>query len=252
MQAKSSDTHPSIRRLIIPTITAVIIAAAAPSFRAEAQAEESGEAQTTPSEPSAPAAIQPKASKAKRVRSRKAEPQAAAKRADTKDAPVAAPATLAAAAATGAERAGLGISAKLTQAGAGTCSATIDADAVSSMIGVTQSNIVTTWSNVEPRDKHAVNVFVGQRYGGNQAVPFGVTGLIASPNASGTCDSTVVQVVTSPLPCANVRETLLRGGKMEGDLAGIPLIQTGQDQTLLMSTATNSCVLIGFHTTYRK
>lgn len=242
--------------MLASTSLVFALAATMPISRAAAQSDAAAETPADQSEPAAAPPNQPKIAKPKKVHARKSEPRGDVKHLDqrngaTGNAPVAAPSTLAAAAATGADKANLDIAAKLTQAGAGACSATIDADSVTSMIGVTQSNTVTTWSNVEPRNKHSVNVFIGQRYGGNQAVPYGVTGLIASPNSSGSCDSTVVQIVTSPLPCANVRDTLLHGGKIEGDLAGISLIRSGQDQTLLMSTATNSCVLVGFHSTFR-
>lgn len=157
------------------------------------------------------------------------------------------PATLAAAAAAGANTAALNVSAKLIQNGVGACASTIDAEAVPSMVGVSESNTVSFWSNVEPRDKHATSVVIGQRYGSNPAVPYGVTSLVSSPTPSGSCDVTVVQVVSSPLPCGKVRETLARGGKLLGELAGLPLMQSGDGQTLLMPTATNTCVLVGFH-----
>lgn len=178
----------------------------------------------------------------------KAKPEAAKAAAPTTPQ---APATLVGAAGAGANTAPLNISGKLAQNGAGTCGSAIDAEAVPSMVGVTQSNTVSLWSNVEPRDKHAASVFIGQRYGANQAVPYGVTGLIAAPTPSGSCDVTVVQVVASPLPCANVRESMTRQqGKLMGNVAGLPLIQSADNQTLLMPTSTNSCVLIGFRSKF--
>ena len=193
----------------------------------------------------------PSKSTAPKASSAKPEPaETAASKPDTAKpgAPVLVPpTTLAATAAAGANMAMLNVSAKLMQNGAGACASTIDAGAAPSMVGVTESNTVSLWSNVEPRDKHAASVFIGQRYGSNPAVPYGVTGLISSSTPSGSCDITVVQVVSSPLPCAKVRETLASGGKMLGELAGLALMQSADSQTLLMPTATNTCVLVGFN-----
>ena len=139
---------------------------------------------------------------------------------------------------------------QLRKSGAGFCADKIDSAAAPAMVGVVQSNTVSTWSNVPPRDKHPVSVFIGQRYKPNGVVPFGATGVLASPNPSGSCDVTVVQVVASPRPCANVRTSMMAKGKEIGDLAGVTWIKAGEEQTLLMPTGTNTCVLIGFKSTF--
>ncbi len=222
------------------------------STRAQ-QADGDGAAQTAPAEGTQPGAetTKPKRKPALAKKAEKADRTKAAQTpADTGANPPggkpAAPATLADTAAAGAP-APTDVAAALKGAGAGRCADAIDAAAAPSMVGITQSNTVSTWSSQKPVDKHAASVVIGQRYGNNTAVPFGATTIVASP--SGPCDMTVLQVVSSPLPCANVRGTLGKGKRVT-DIAGLQLIQGDTNNTVLMPTGTNTCVLIDYKATF--
>ena len=142
------------------------------------------------------------------------------------------------------------ITAKLKQAGAGTCSAEVERLAAGAMGAVAQFNTVSSWATTGA-DKRAVSVSIGQSYGPDKPVPFGATSIFAAPNWQGGCDGMAVQVVPSPLPCAKLRESLAAGnGRQIGDLAGVPVMQDGSGQTLLVPGAANTCVLIGLRTAY--
>lgn len=141
--------------------------------------------------------------------------------------------------------------ARLKENGAATCAAQIDAMAAGSMGGVKSFNTASTWATTAG-DRRVVVVSIGQKYQDGAPVPYGATSVLAAPNGQGSCDALAVQVVPSPLSCAKLRESMSAGGRQIGDLAGVPLMQDGGGQTMLVPTAANTCVLVGMRSAYAK
>lgn len=145
--------------------------------------------------------------------------------------------------------AGPDIAGKLKENGAGVCASAVNRLAAGAMGGVTGFNTASHWMVGSP-DRRAVSVLIGQRFNAAGAVPFGATGIFAAPNGTGSCDGVAVQVVPSPLPCAQLRDALSARGRQIGDLAGLPLMEDAGGQTLLVPTAANTCVLLGMKSSY--
>lgn len=143
-------------------------------------------------------------------------------------------------------------SAQLDRAGASSCKAQVNALAGSTMASVESFNTVSSWSQVNG-DQHPVSIAIGQKYASGSPVPYGISEVIAAPNAKGGCDGLTVQVMPSPLSCAKVREAIsARHGRQVGDLAGIPLMQEAGANTMLVPTAADTCVLVATRTAYAK
>ena len=142
------------------------------------------------------------------------------------------------------------IAAPLVKSGAGTCAAQVNALASATMGGVVSFNTAAHWALTKP-DQRPVSVFIGQKFA-NPAVPYGATGVFATPNGQSGCDGLSVQVVPSAMSCSKLRETLSAHGKQIGDLAGIPLMEDAGGQTMLVPTAADACVMVGVRSAYAK
>ena len=118
------------------------------------------------------------------------------------------------------------------------------------MGNVTTYNTASYWAVTQPAQR-LVSVFVGQKYAAD-AVPYGATGIVAAPDAHGGCDGLLVQVVPSPLPCDKLRESLSANGRQIADLAGVPLMESGNVETMLVPTGANACVLVALRNAYSK
>lgn len=140
---------------------------------------------------------------------------------------------------------------KLNQNGVVTCNNQINSLVSETMSGVSQFNTASQWSK-NGADKRIVSVSVGQKYRDGNAVPFATTSVVASPNPQGTCDAFMFQIVPSPLSCAKLRDNMTANGRLIGDLAGIPMMEDARGQTMLIPTASESCVLVGIKTVYAK
>lgn len=143
------------------------------------------------------------------------------------------------------------ITAKLKEVGAGACTGQIEGLAAGAMGGVAQFNTVSSWASLSA-DKRPVGVSIGQNYGSGKPVPYGATSIFAAPNGQGSCDAMAVQIVPSPLPCDQLRQTMSANGRQIGDLAGVPVMQDAGGQTLLVPTAANACVVVGLRNAYAK
>lgn len=112
-----------------------------------------------------------------------------------------------------------------------------------------QLGTISSWHKTAP-DRRIVNVLVGQKFG-NANVPFGVTGIFAAPTGNGACDGYSLQVIPSPLSCADLQKSILAHGKPLANLAGLPLLlDAGGSQVTLMPTAGNGCVIVGQRAAY--
>lgn len=140
--------------------------------------------------------------------------------------------------------------AQLLKAGVTTCAERVSRMAALSMHGVTSVATASNWYAATP-DKRPVTLLLGQKYG-ETGVPFGATGVIATPQPDGKCDAVSVQVVPSPLPCAQLRDNLAKSGKQVADLAGVALMQDATGQTMLVPTGAGACVLVGVRGAYAK
>lgn len=167
-------------------------------------------------------------------------------------APASPPATAAppAPAAPAANPANAGVSQKLVEAGAG-CTGRVDAIARDSLAGTKTLLPVSGFNRAEP-GKHMVSVVIGQSFGPDAKVPYGLTGIVAAPGAGGSrCDGYRFQVMPSPLACKDIQADILKGGSVVADLAGFPLLQNASGQIALMPAAGgNGCVVVNVRTDY--
>lgn len=141
--------------------------------------------------------------------------------------------------------------AKLTSVGAGLSAAQIDAAAAATMGGVASSNTLSSWPKTAI-DQRMASVSIGQKYPAGSAAPYGATTVIAAPNLVGACDAVAVHVLPSPLSCDQVRANMAARSNLIGDLAGVPVMQDGNIETLLVPTGANTCVLVGVRTAFSK
>jgi hypothetical protein len=116
------------------------------------------------------------------------------------------------------------------------------------MQGTTATATASSWFVAAPNER-PVNVIIAQKFAAAN-VPYGATDIFASPEPNAKCDAFVVQVVPSPLPCEKLRQTIVLRGKIIAELVGIPLLQDSSGQVMLVSTAANTCVLIGLRMAY--
>lgn len=138
--------------------------------------------------------------------------------------------------------------ARLEAAGATTCAHSIDALADASMQGTTASADASNWFIAAPNER-PVNVVIAQKFAA-PSVPYGAIDIFASPAAKAKCDAMAVQVIPSPLSCAQLRQTIATRGKMIAELVGLPLLQDSSGQIMLIPTRANACVLIGMRIAY--
>jgi hypothetical protein len=138
--------------------------------------------------------------------------------------------------------------ARLEAAGATTCARRVDELADASMQGTTAAADASSWFVAAPNQR-AVNVVIAQKFAA-ASVPYGATDIFATPAPNAKCDALALQVIPSPLPCAQLRQAIASRGKMIAELVGLPLLQDSSGQIMLIPTQANACVLIGMRIAY--
>lgn len=167
--------------------------------------------------------------------------------------PAATPATAAPAAAalaTPAAQPEFQVVTQMKNAGIKTCVQTAQGLGGYTMGGVTEYAAATTWHVKEP-DKRISIAMIAQKFGQSAQAPLGISSVFTSPNAEGKCDGAGVQVIPTALACSAVQSQILTKGKAVADLAGIPMLQDGNNsRIMLLPSAGNGCVIVGFNNLY--
>ena len=178
-------------------------------------------------------------------------PAKAATAAETTLAPAPAPATVPAAAQTAAVAAPeFQVVTQLKNAGIKTCLQTAQGLGGYTMGGVTEYAAATTW-NVKQPDSRISIAMIAQKFGKSAAAPLGISSVFSAPNADGKCDGAGVQVIPTTLACSAVQTQILVKGKQIADLASIPMLQDGNNaRIMLLPSAGNGCVIVGFNNLY--
>ena len=118
------------------------------------------------------------------------------------------------------------------------------------MGGVTEYAAATTW-NVKQPDQRISIAMIAQKFGKSAAAPLGISSVFSAPNAEGKCDGAGVQVIPTTLACSAVQTQILQKGKQIADLASIPMLQDGNNaRIMLLPSAGNGCVIVGFNNLY--
>ena len=178
-----------------------------------------------------------------------AAPKPPAKPAAAAAAPAAAPAKAAAADPAKAEPE-FQVLTQLRNAGVKTCLQTAQGLGAYTMNGVTEYAATSTWSPKQP-DGHLVVSTIGQKFGNAAAAPMAISSVFSAPNAAGKCDGAGVQVIPSSVSCQQIQAQILQKGKALADLAGIPMMQDQNNgRVMLMPSAGNGCVIVGFNNLY--
>lgn len=139
---------------------------------------------------------------------------------------------------------------QMKNAGIKTCVQTAQGLGGYTMGGVTEYAAATTWHVKEP-DKRISIAMIAQKFGQSAQAPLGVSSVFSAPNADGKCDGAGVQVIPTALACAAVQGQILLKGKPVADLAGIPMLQDGNNsRIMLIPSAGNGCVIVGFNNLY--
>lgn len=138
--------------------------------------------------------------------------------------------------------ASLKFAAQLAHAGARTCLGRIEQLGHATLDSATSFGVASNWIVGSPNTR-PVSVLVGEHFG-SPKVPYAATAIFAAP-VGAQCDGFAIEIVPSPLPCAALKQTILTRGKALADLAGVALLQNASEQTLLVPTSANTCVLVG-------
>lgn len=139
---------------------------------------------------------------------------------------------------------------QMKNAGIKTCVQTAQGLGGYTMGGVTEYAAATTWHVKEP-DRRISIAMIAQKFGQSAQAPLGVSSVFSAPNADGKCDGAGVQVIPTALACAAVQGQILLKGKPVADLAGIPMLQDGNNsRIMLIPSAGNGCVIVGFNNLY--
>lgn len=120
------------------------------------------------------------------------------------------------------------------------------------MGGVTEYGSTSTWHAKQP-DARLLSAMVGEKFASAPGVGelHGVSAVMAAPTPDGKCDGATVQIIPSPLSCQTLQTQVLVKGKQLSSLAGLPLLQDVNNQRMmLLPTAGNGCVVIGFNNVY--
>ena len=139
---------------------------------------------------------------------------------------------------------------QMKNAGIKTCVQTAQGLGGYTMGGVTEYAAATTWHVKEP-DKRISIAMIAQKFGQSAQAPLGVSSVFSAPNAEGKCDGAGVQVIPTALACSAVQGQILQKGKPVADLAGIPMLQDANNsRIMLIPSAGNGCVIVGFNNLY--
>ena len=139
---------------------------------------------------------------------------------------------------------------QLKNAGVKTCLQTAQGLGGYTMGGVTEYAAATTW-NVKQPDQRISIAMIAQKFGKSAAAPLGVSSVFSAPNADGKCDGAGVQVIPTTLACSAVQAQILQKGKQIADLATIPMLQDANNaRIMLLPSAGNGCVIVGFNNLY--
>lgn len=120
------------------------------------------------------------------------------------------------------------------------------------MANVAEYGSNSSWNAKQP-DQHLLSAMIGQKFAGTNGAGelHGVSAVMAAPTMDGKCDGAFVQIIPSPLSCDALQTTVMAKGKQLGVLAGIPLLQNASAQRMmLLPTAGNGCVVVGFNNVY--
>lgn len=138
---------------------------------------------------------------------------------------------------------------QLRQAGVKACLHSVDRLAPQLIEGTTETNFASSWF-AKAADAHVTSTFIGQKFGNNPNLPFGVAAIIAAPQGAERCDAASIRVLPSPLACDELQKAITQNGKLLVNLSGVPLFQTDGSQILLVPTAGRGCVMVETRVSY--
>ena len=162
----------------------------------------------------------------------------------------AAPAPAAAAARAAPAAPDFQVAQQFQKAGVKTCLTVAAGLGAYTMQGVTEYASASTWNSKQPNNRLLV-ALIGQKYGNSPAAPYGISSVFSAPTSEGKCDGATVQVIPTASACAAVQGQILDKGKMLASLAGVPMLQNEANaRVMLLPTAGNGCVIVGFNNTY--
>ena len=159
-------------------------------------------------------------------------------------------ATVAAAPAAAAAQPEFQVVTQMKNAGMTTCVQTAQGLGGYTMGGVTEYAAATTWHVKQPDARISI-AMIAQKFGQSAQAPLGISSVFTAPNADGKCDGAGVQVIPTALACSAVQGQILQKGKAVADLAGIPMLQDANNsRIMLLPSAGNGCVIVGFNNLY--
>lgn len=140
---------------------------------------------------------------------------------------------------------------QLHKAGVKRCLTMARAVEQATLAGTSEYAAASTWNARQPDSRFLVSM-IGQKFAATDAtIANGISGVFATPTATGKCDAASLQVIPTTDSCAKTQAQILETGKSLGTLAGVPILQNAANaQVMLIPATNNSCVVVALSTIY--